>query len=167
MGGAAAVQPLGRQAGPLQLNARGGMRRPRLWSVSGRTMLLWPHVAARCQCTSMHAWMRGCPALPMPTARARLQSTCACWPPRPWHSRLPLLLGTALARPAAAQVSKAASSAKDVFFAELSHALSRGLRHVVAPPTATWHHQVRRPRRSLAPLCRLIATAYAVPDGTL
>jgi hypothetical protein len=29
-----------------------------------------------------------------------------------------------------------------VFFAELSNILSKGLRHVIAPPSATWHHQV-------------------------
>lgn len=33
------------------------------------------------------------------------------------------------------------SAAKDVFFSEISAALSRGLRHVIAPPSATWHHQ--------------------------
>eukprot|EP00878_Enallax_costatus_P020352 GHUV01021506.1.p1 GENE.GHUV01021506.1~~GHUV01021506.1.p1 ORF type:complete len:850 (+),score=172.67 GHUV01021506.1:211-2760(+) len=33
------------------------------------------------------------------------------------------------------------STAKDVFFSELSNILSRGLRHVIAPPSATWHHR--------------------------
>ncbi|KAF6255218.1 hypothetical protein COO60DRAFT_237950 [Scenedesmus sp. NREL 46B-D3] len=37
--------------------------------------------------------------------------------------------------------SAAYSAAKDVFFSEVSASLSRGLRHVIAPPSATWHHQ--------------------------
>lgn len=40
------------------------------------------------------------------------------------------------------QSSAAYSAAKDVFFSELSNILSRGLRHVIAPPSATWHHRV-------------------------
>eukprot|EP00879_Flechtneria_rotunda_P012231 GHRR01012773.1.p1 GENE.GHRR01012773.1~~GHRR01012773.1.p1 ORF type:complete len:1051 (+),score=372.66 GHRR01012773.1:153-3305(+) len=39
------------------------------------------------------------------------------------------------------QTSATYSAAKDVFFSELSNVLSRGLRHVVAPPSATWHHR--------------------------
>ena len=31
--------------------------------------------------------------------------------------------------------------AKDVFLSELSNAMARALRHVIAPPTATWHHK--------------------------
>ncbi len=38
------------------------------------------------------------------------------------------------------EIAGEALRSQDLFMAELSAVLSRGLRHVVAPPTATWHH---------------------------
>lgn len=40
-----------------------------------------------------------------------------------------------------ALISDAATKAKDRFLAEISAVLSRGIRHVIAPPSAAWHHQ--------------------------
>jgi hypothetical protein len=44
----------------------------------------------------------------------------------------------------ALQVTSAYSAAKDVFFSEISQVLSRGIRHVIVPPSASWHHHVSR-----------------------
>lgn len=40
------------------------------------------------------------------------------------------------------QVTSAYSAAKDVFFSEISQVLSRAIRHVIVPPSASWHHYV-------------------------
>ncbi|KAG1658750.1 hypothetical protein FOA52_000863 [Chlamydomonas sp. UWO 241] len=48
--------------------------------------------------------------------------------------------GAALPHVEAGDVGEAASRARDFFTADLVSVLSRGLRHVVAPPTAVWRH---------------------------
>jgi hypothetical protein len=40
------------------------------------------------------------------------------------------------------EVTQSYGAAKDVFFSEISQVLSRGVRHVITPPSASWYHFV-------------------------
>jgi hypothetical protein len=78
------------------------------------------------------------------TAGARLACTRQPGPPPaerqvtpPPLLNAPLRLPPAPARP---EVTSAAARAREHFLGALSDILSHGLRHVVAPPSATWHH---------------------------
>jgi hypothetical protein len=81
-------------------------------------------------------WTRICTSHRFPGAHANVHLTT----PQDTHAHTHTQHTHTLTHNTCTEIADASSRAKEHFLGQLSDILSHGLRHVVAPPSATWHH---------------------------